>query len=170
MSTLIDLTKEAEALSALFAETADANGELDNATLDQWADEHAESLSAKMEAIGRLRKAWDLSAEAKRAEAKRLVDSAKALENRAERLDQYVRYCLDAMGIKRIQAGPWEASIVANGGKAPLIIKDQAAIPDDLFRLKKEPDNDKIRQSIEQGRLSPDVAVIGERGVSLRWK
>jgi hypothetical protein len=82
-------------------EAAGAEPELINDTLDSLIM----PIEQKAENIIKLTKEWEAIAEAKKAEAKRLSESAAADLKRAENLKAYLQYNLQAMHINKLQAG-----------------------------------------------------------------
>lgn len=105
------------------------------------------------------------SSEAKKNEAKALLEKAKAEENRANLLKSKLEETMKETGKTDFKTNLFSFKIQKNGGLAPLwITEDLRLIPWDF--LKKEPDNAKIRELIEKEEVS--WAKLEERGESLR--
>lgn len=172
---LLNLTKSAKALEDLILEYAEAHdGNLDGVEdqIAAWSAETDEPLEAKLEGIARLIREWDAKADARKAEAKKLSDAAKADENRAERLKAWTKFCLESQGMTKAEAGPYTFAIQKNGGVAPLTlaVEDPNAWPEDYLVVTASLDKAKIRAALEAGTDLEGRASIGERGTSLRIK
>ena len=100
----------------------------------------------KIENYCKVIKNLEASADACKAEAKRLTDKRKTIENNIDRL-----------------------KIQKNGGKLPVIVDvDVSKLPDSLVKVVESPDLDAIYKLLEQGEST--YAHFGERGESLRIK
>ena len=74
---------------------------------------------------------------------------------------------MDAAQLTELKAGEYTLKIAKNGGKQPLVI--DSTVPDNFMKIKYEPDNDLIRQAIEEGKEVP-FAHLEERGRHLNIK
>jgi len=172
---LLNLTKSALALEDIILEHADANGGSTDGMedlIEQWSRETDEPLEAKLESIARLVREWDSIAKIQREEAKRLTDSAKSNDARSERLKAWVKFCLESQGITKSQAGPYQFAIQKNGGVAPVefLTDDVEQWPIDYLVTKTEVDRAKVREFLAAGNHLEGLAVMHERGTSLRIK
>lgn len=165
------LTTDADALRALVDAHADAHeGDITDIlpVIEQWEKEIDASVERKVEACVRLMREWEATAAARREEAKRLTEAAKADSARVERLEAYVRDCLLALEKPKVQAGPYAVSVQRAGGKSPLIIeKSIDDLPERLLRVTVEPDKEKIRAELEAGKTVTGCS-LGERALVLR--
>lgn len=172
---LLNLTKNAAALEAIILEYADAHdGNLDGVEeqIAAWSAETDEPLEAKLEGIARLIREWSAKADARKLEAKRLTEAAKADENRVERLKAWTKFCLESQGMTKAEAGPYTFAIQKNGGVAPIsfVTEDPEQWPVDYLVTRVEIDRAKVREFLTAGNHLTDLAVMGERGTSLRIK
>lgn len=172
---LLNLTENARVLESLILEYAEAHeGNLDGVEeiIAQWSTETDEPLEAKLEGIARLLREWEAKAEARSAEAKRLSDAAKADKNRADRLKAWTKFCLESQGMSKAEAGPYTFAIQKNGGVAPIsyISEDPSQWPVEFLVAKPEINRAKVREFLTAGNHLADLAVLGERGTSLRIK
>lgn len=105
-----------------------------------------------------------------KAEIARLNARKNLLESGIKRLKQNLQEAMVATGKKKFKTDLFSFNIQKNGGKAPVIldVKDTSELPDELVRIKEEPDLDAIRALLEQGECK--YAHLGERGESLRIK
>ena len=112
-------------------------------------------------------KQLDMEAE----ECDKVIEAFKAKkETRKNHIAKMKNALLDAMDaaqLTEIKAGEYTLKIAKNGGKQPLII--DSTVPDNYMKIKYEPDNDLIRQAIEEGKEVP-FAHLEERGRHLNIK
>lgn len=169
--SLLLLADDARALDDLLDQAAAANdGNLDVAeqeAIERWVGELDTAAAAKADAIGWLLREWEARAEARRAQAAKLVDAAKADENRAARLKEYVLECMRRMGRTDLVGVNVTLKVQRNGGKAPVQIMPGAEVPHEWCRVEYRPEMERIREALEAGRDLP-FAALRERGVSLR--
>lgn len=172
---LLNLTANASALESIILEYAEAHdGNLDGVEeqIAAWSAETDEPLEAKLEGIARLIREWAAKATARKAEAASLTAAAKADENRCDRLKAWTKFCLESQGMTKAEAGPYTFTIQKNGGVQPIayLIEDPAQFPTEFVITKLEVDRTKVREHLAAGNHLEGLAVIGERGSSLRIK
>lgn len=102
-------------------------------------------------------------------EQDRLAAKKAVLKGNVKRLKDNLQESMIATGKRKFKTDLFSFNIQKNGGKAPVIldVKDTSELPDDLVRIKEEPDLDAIRQLIEK-EGSCRYAHLGLRGESLR--
>lgn len=103
-------------------------------------------------------------------EITRLTNKRKSLEKNIDRLKQAMFSSMKTTGMTKVKGSLFTVSIQKNGGKDPVVVDvDTYDLPDELVRIKEEPDIDAIREYI---KLYPECkyAHFGERGESLRIK
>ena len=105
------------------------------------------------------------------AEQDRLQAKKNLLESGVKRLKDNLQAAMIATGKTKFKTDLFSFAIQKNGGKLPVImdVKDTSELPDELVRIKEEPDMDAIRKLIEKDG-SCKYAHLGERGESLRIK
>lgn len=172
MPNLLDLTGLAARwlqIAEFFASENDGEvspeimAELDSAEL---------AMTDKLEACAALRENWLADADAMDKIAAHYAARAKADRKQAERMTEWMRFAMDANGIDKAVAGRYKLSIVANGGKAPMILADGldvASLPEQYKAVTVAVDKAAIRAALEAGEVL-EFAKIGERGSSLRIK
>ena len=166
--SLLLLADDARALDDLLDQAAANDGNLDSAeqaAIEEWVGELDVAAASKADSIGWLLREWEARAEARRSQAKKLVEASQADENRAKRLKAYVLECMSRMGRTELQGASCALKVQRNGGKAPLVLS--GPVPPAFERTIVEPDRDLIRAALEMGKAVPG-ATLGERGVSLR--
>ena len=172
---LLNLTQSAKALESIILEYAEAHdGSLEGVEeqIAAWSAEVDEPLETKLEGIARLIREWSAKADARKAEAKRLTEAAKADEHRVERLKAWTKFCLESQGMTKAEAGPYTFAIQKNGGVAPVtfLVEDVEQWPVDYLVTRVEIDRPKVREFLAAGNHMEGLAVMGERGTSLRIK
>lgn len=172
---LLELTRSAKALEELIDGHLDAHGNLDGveAVIEAWSHETDDAIEAKYEAIARLYRQWNAMAAVQVAEAKHLAERAKANEARAERIKAWAALCMSAEGVTSRVAGPYTFAVVANGGKAPVVLTsdDPAKFPERFRKVSTSVDKSAVVAGLEAGDADlAGLASFGERGRSLRIK
>jgi hypothetical protein len=150
----------------------DARAEADTQARLEGCDEAiAEYVIREVEKVDNIRgylRHCEVMEAAAAAEADTQKRRAEAWGNRADALK---RACVMALGIagkKSVEGRTGQLSIRANGGKLPLIIDDETAIPSDYtpMTITYPLDKDKLRKALEAGEGVPG-AHLAERGVHL---
>lgn len=174
--TLLDITRDMEALDSLVAEvdqalmttegevTPDVQQVLD--TVDAWFAELDADLENKVDNYAAFITTLRKRAEVRKGEADRLARRAKIDEGNAHFLADRLRDELDARGLGKLETDRYRVSVVNNGGKLPLMIDDELALPEACWRevpARKEIDRDAIREALDAGHNVPG-AHYGERG------
>lgn len=110
----------------------------------------------------------ELLADAKicKEEKQRLENRQKSFENRANLLKSKLEEVMRETGKTKFKTARFSFGIQKNGGLAPLWITEDINIIPEHF-IKKEPDNTKIKQALEEGKELV-FAHYEERGESLR--
>lgn len=91
----------------------------------------------------------------------------EARKNHIAKMKNALLDAMDAAQLTELKAGEYTLKIAKNGGKQPLVI--DSTVPDNFMKIKYEPDNDLIRQAIEEGKEVP-FAHLEERGRHLNIK
>lgn len=106
--------------------------------------------------------------DAKKAEAERLQNGVKALNNNIDRMKQTLMEYMQVCGRKNAGDQVISAKIVKNGGQAPIILNcEEKDIPVDFQKVTVTANKEAIRDALEHGRQL-DFAMLGERGEHLR--
>ena len=123
----------------------------------------------KLEAYCKVIKNLEADMEAFKAEAKRLTDKRKVLENNVDRLKKAMFDSMKVTGTDKVKGSIFTVAIQKNGGKLPVIVDvDTAYLPKELVKVVETPDLEAIGKMLEQGESM--LAHFGERGESLRIK
>lgn len=111
------------------------------------------------------------------ADAALLKSEAALFTERRKRAESAAERCTEsAAGLLRAMRDAGQAPVVegvarlqTNGGKVPVIVEDEAAVPVAYRRaVVPPPDLDRIRAALESGAAVPGCR-LGERGEGVRW-
>ena len=163
---LYELTSDLITLQELLEESVD--DQLLQDTLEAVQGEY----DVKMESYAKVIKNLEADMDALKAEAKRLTDKRKVLENNIDRLKKAMFDSMKATGITKAGGQLFTVAIQKNGGKVPVIVAEDAdlsILPDQLVKVVESPDLEAIRELLEAGKVVEGFT-LGERGESLRIK
>lgn len=165
MSRLYELTADILALQEMLENPLDDEQVLLD-TLEGVEGEY----ELKLEAYCKVIKNLEADMDALKAEAKRLTDKRKVLENNVNRLKKAMFDSMKATGKDKVKGQLFSVAIQKNGGKLPVIMADDAdtsKLPDNLVIVTESPALDAIRELLEAGKVVEGFT-LGERGESLR--
>ena len=169
MPTIYQISEDMAALDALLAETGGEITPEAEAAFNQFEAELAKNLTGKVDAYCALIAEIDARAAARKAEAKRLADRAKADERTADALRERLRFVWEQRKLGKVETDRFTVSLAKNGGKAPLDIRCGV---EDLpsWAVKSETvvtaDKEAIRSRLDAGE-SLDFASLMERGTRI---
>lgn len=148
-------------------------GGIDSPEAQQALDEHLagldEALDQKCEDYAAVIMSLQARSDARAAEAKRIRELANADATVAQRLKERLKQAMEATGRVRIDTTRFRLTVANNGGKQPMLIEDQSAIPTEFIVQVPEVDKDAVRAALEAGRAVPGCTLV-PRGTSLRIK
>lgn len=119
----------------------------------------------KADSYAKIIKEFEALRDARKAEAKRLTESASALDNRIKFLKGNLFNVMKETGKTKFNTELFSFNICKNGGKQALTIDGE--VPEEFTKVIIENDTDKIRQALEDGESLP-FAHLEPRGESLR--
>ncbi len=90
-------------------------------------------------------------------------------KNRKERFSNMIKTAMTSLGITEIDAGDVKFKLQNAGGQLPLIVDENATVPERFTKLTIENDNALIRKALENGEKL-DFARFGERSKTLKIK
>lgn len=153
--TLQQMLEDPEADAQMIADTMEA---LDG-DIEEKADNYAKVI-----------KNMEATIIAIKSEQERLTNKKNLLEMSIKTLKKNLEASMIATGKRKFKTDLFSFSIQKNGGKAPVIldVADTSELPDELVRIKEEPDMEAIRNMLDQGECK--YAHYGERGEGLRIK
>lgn len=104
-------------------------------------------------------------------EIERLKLRKLTIQNNITKMKGAMFDSMKATDTPKVKGELFTVAIQKNGGKAPVVldVKDTSELPDELVRIKEEPDMDALRALIEKDGECK-YAHLGERGESLRIK
>ena len=162
MSNLYQLTNNYETvLNMLYDEDVDEQMILD--TLEGIEGE----IEDKADSYAKIIKELEARRDARKAESKRLSDSAKVFDNRVNSLKQNLFNAMKQTGKTKFATDLFTFNIAKNGGKQTLTIDGD--VPEEYTKTIIENETEKIRADLEAGKELP-FAHLEPRGESLRIK
>lgn len=167
MSSLYHLTAEYQALEQLAEEPGADEGDLD--VISKWLQEVDSKLETKLEGCVAWAKSQELYAAMAKQEATRLNELARVRLARVQRLKAAVHFIFTVGKMKKIDTKLGPVRLTANGGVAPVLIKDESKIdtwPSDTWKTTKEPIKDALRKRLENGEAIEGVE-LGARGTRI---
>lgn len=143
----------------------DIDDEVVNDTLEGLMGEievHAAGLVPVMERL-------DMEIDACKKHKEEWANAEKVRKARKDRLKEMIRNAMVALDKNEIQAGDITFKLQNAGGKLPLIVDENATVPERFTKITIENDNDLIRKALESGE-ELDFARFGERSKILKIK
>lgn len=123
------------------------------------------TLEEKVEGVCAVYRNTEAEADAIKAEIDRLSKRKKALENKAQRLKDYLLYNLEALGQSKVKSGIWEVSVKTN---PPSCKVDEAKLPDNYCRLQRTPDLIKVKDALKSGQVIPGAWLESKKSVTIK--
>jgi hypothetical protein len=130
-----------------------------------------EAFDAKADDYAALIRTCESRADERLVEAERLQTLAARDKALADRLRNTLLEAMQATGRKRVETSRFALSVVQNGGKIPVQIHDETALPEQ-FKIpvwSTKIDKEAIRAALERGEAI-DGAALGQRGTRLSLK
>ncbi len=171
MATLFQIGEDLRALSDLLDERGGDVTEADvAAAVDAWFQEVGDAQAEKLDRYVNLIRRQEMHAAAAKAEAEQYAAISAARDNEARRLKDRLKLFLELTGQQKVQTATGRSIWVQPNGGTPLVTDpaiDPASIPDDLAKVTRTFDRDKVIEALKGGRGIP-FARFGERGTHLR--
>ena len=111
------------------------------------------NLTEKTDAIASYLRSCDEKASACREEAKRISARARMHENRKERLRAYAGFWLARLNHKSVETALNRLSLAK--GQDKVVIDNEAELPEECIRIKREPDRVFIKSELRAGKDVP---------------
>lgn len=160
MSTLYELTGEYLQLLEMMGEE-----DVDPQVLADTLEGIGGEFEMKAEAYAKIIKELEAEVGKFRSEIDRLVARRISIENNIDRLKQHLFASMKVTGKLKFKTDLFSFGIQKNGGKRPVRLLDDVEVPEEFCKY--IPDNAKIRESLEAGKVLP-FAVLEEAGEHLR--
>ncbi|RMH10708.1 MAG: hypothetical protein D6698_17390 [Gammaproteobacteria bacterium] len=171
MRTLYDIAEDFRVLDDLLLEAGGDMTGFEEAVdallrkLDQDLETKADNYAAYIQEL-RARAA------ARREEARRLSERARADENKADRLQERLMHFFEERGIRHLETPRYSLRVRTNGGRPPVELDPTYAespekLPEPYRRVQVKPDLKAIADALEAGEELP-FARFGERGRQLQ--
>lgn len=122
--------------------------------MEEYLDELSQQESDKIDAFVSFLRQEQARANFMKQEAKRLSSSATCIDKKLERLKDYYRGVMQALGLKKVSGKVYSASVRAT---PVAFIKNEQAIPNNFWKTKTETSLDKIaiRDALKAGDVVP---------------
>ncbi|MFT9285966.1 MAG: siphovirus Gp157 family protein [Lacticaseibacillus paracasei] len=163
MSTLYDLQGKYASLLEL-AEDGTTDPEVLADTMDSIVD----AINDKAEGYAQVIRQIKADIEANKKERDRFEARIKSYQSNLSTISQRLVEVMTETNQRKIKTPLFTISVAKNGGKQPIYI-DQDNLQADVFKVKREPDTDKIRKRLEAGEKVPG-AELKPRGEHLLIK
>lgn len=168
--SLYTITEQLKSLTEAFDTFGYASDEA-AAAIAEHTSALIESFDAKVDDYAALIRSCETRAAGRAEESARMKKLAQDDESLATRLRLAVMTAMRETGQPKIQTARFSLSVVKNGGATPIIISDEAELPEQ-FRVPTVTitiDKAAIRSALEAGE-SVSGAALGERGTRLSLK
>jgi hypothetical protein len=153
MSSLFTISQD---FKSLYEMDNDAENE-DMEALAELFSEVETSLSDKLDNTIYVIKELDSDAEALKAEAKRLTDKARALENKGKYLKELMLGAVKASGVEKLKSDKFSYYIKRT---EVLNVVSEDNIGREFFRIKKEIDKTVLKKAIKDGLIVDGVSIV----------
>ena len=153
MSSLFNISQDFKSLYIL---ANDAENE-DMEALAELFSEVETSLSDKLDNTIYVIKELDSDAEALKAEAKRLTDKPRALENKGKYLKELMLGAVKASGVEKLKSDKFSYYIKRT---EVLNVVSEDNIGREFFRIKKEIDKTVLKKAIKDGLIVDGVSIV----------
>jgi len=171
--TLLDIGDDMTALDDLVDEMGgDVSDPQIESIIDRWFNDLQENLKDKVDGYCAYITELEGRASIRKAEKQRLEKLQKSDEALAAKLRERLKYFFLDRGLPKLDTTRYRISVRKNGGKLPLIIKDEAdpALVDERFhKVEYKFNTDSIREALDKDEKL-EFAHYGERGTSLQIK
>lgn len=162
MNELFKLTGEVLSLYDMLTDVDPDDKQIITDTLEAVMGELEIKAAELVPLINRL----DMEMEACAKQEREWAERKKVRKNNRARLVNMIEQTMNTLGVKELAAGDVKFKLQGNGGPLPLIVDENATVPERFTRLTIETDNDLIRKALNDGEKL-DFAHFGERGKHL---
>jgi len=160
---LYEITGQYTKLDEMLGEVEDGGDAQAYHDLAEWITDSLENKVAGICAIIRNNEA---EADAIKLEIDRLTKKRKAMENKAQWLKDYLLYHLQEIGQEKVKAGLWSVAVKDN--PPSVLLAEDDLLPDEYYRVKKEPDLVKIKADLKAGISVPYASLFSKKGLTIK--
>lgn len=143
--------------------------EMDEESVKGMLDLICADIEVKAEGLVAIKDRLEMELDACEKQEKLWAERKRVRKNSLERLKSTMIAVLDGIGKNDIQAGDVKIHVQNAGGKLPLIVDENATVPERFTKLTIETDNELIRKALEDGE-ELDFARFGNRSRTIRFK
>jgi len=146
-----------------------ADLDLDEQTITDTLESLSGELEVKAQSVAHMVRAFEADAAACKEWAKTATERAKAIEHRAESLRDYLRRCMEACGIEKID-GPGIA--LSFRKSSAVVINEPGLLPYEFTRQPPlppaEPDKKAIAEALKAGKEVPGAHLEHRRNLQIK--
>jgi len=164
MSSLFNIVGEFNQLYEMATSEEEQAEQVFLDTLDSLKGELSEKAEGYVAVLNRLEMERDRADEI----AKRYKAIKESRDNAIKRMKDACMWACENLGVDHIDAGDMTIKVKNNGGQLPIVIDDEASVPQNLCKVTIEPDKAKIREYLRDNECA--FAHIGERGKHIEVK
>jgi len=164
MTQLYILAEQHRALAEKLADM-----ELDEATIADTLEAESGEIEQKIIAVAAMIRNLESDAEQIKQAAQQMLDRAKPMQARAERLKEYLKTCMTTANVAKAPC-PWFVVTLAKN-PAAVSVTDESLIPADYFKTipaSRQLDKSSVAAAIKAGTTVPGASLVS--GMSVRIK
>ena len=139
---------------------------LEDTEINQVLASIEEEIEKKAENLAKLVRQLEAENEGIKAEEKRLANLRKAQENKIKSLKKYLEQQMIAMDRKKFKTSLFSFNIQKNPASVRILKEDK--IPEEFFRIKKEPIRADIKAALERGELKGVAEIVQTESLRIR--
>lgn len=125
-----------------------------------------DAMTVKAENTAKMVLNIDAEIEVLRREEKRLVDRRRGMENKKERLKDYLKNQMENAGFEKVRTPLFTISVQSNPLK--LEITDEKQIPEEWWIVEKSLDRRMMAESLKEGKEIPGAQLIQTKSLRIR--
>ena len=161
MSSLYELTAEYQQLLDM-AEDPD----VDPQTLTDTMEAIGGEIEDKADGCAKVIKELSTNVAAKKAEAQRLLDSARSEESNIKRIKANLLNAMVVSGKRKFKTRLWNFAVVQN--PVSVVIPDESRVPEEYLKAKIEIDKSAIKEALKSGAEFDWAKLESTEGVRIR--
>jgi hypothetical protein len=130
-------------------------------------DEAKGDLRTKVDNVCRLLRNVDGDIDKFKAEEKRIGARRKAMENKKERVRDWLKQTMDVLSVDSMKTDIFDVKIV--GGRDKVVVVNEELVPEEFMRVKKSVDLTKVKKAYdEDGEIVPGTDIVPVKSLRIR--
>ena len=167
MSSLYDIVDKIKEFNDLYS-LAKSEDEEERQAFDDTLESLKYELTTKSYGYVAVMNRLDMEMKDAEEREKRFKAIKESRKNAIQRMKDACMWACNELGVTEIDAGDMTIKVKNNGGQLPIVIDDEASVPQNLCKVTIEPDKAKIREYLKDNECA--FAHIGERGKHIEVK